>query len=224
MNKRKKKNRPLLLLLLLFIVIVGGAWLAYHFYSERTGPLTHTGEITPDDAFNYEGQPVIQTVSRWYRNENLDQEAINSRLPDHFRLLILDRDINANSAPNFVLIATDPVLPELDRSLSDFGFTHVFRNLVVYETRDRSLYPILTIGRESIQDEYGTGLIHQIPAENGYALVMEEYEHDALYEKPVQLIEIVMLDENGMGASDDIVIYWDPSEAAYKATNTFGAP
>ncbi len=51
---------------------------------------------------------------------------------------------------------------------------------------------------------------------------MEPYNHDALYDRAVKLIEIVMMDQHGMPVSDDIVIYWDPSESAYKATNTFG--
>lgn len=195
-----------------------------HLYSPTTDPPAHSEEIIPDEAFVYDGEPVIQSITRWQTEDNSGLQAINQRLPDLYEVLVLGEDITANRAPNHLVIIRDPELPDLNSGLRDFGFSHVFRHLVVYETRNNTLYPVLTINPEAIRDEGGNTLIDQVPARNGYALLLEAFEHEELYSAPVELLEIVMLDENGREMSDEIVIYWDPAESAYKATNTFGAP
>lgn len=167
---------------------------------------------------------MIQAISRWHEEDNLDLETINRRLPERFEVLVLNNDITANNAPNYVVITREPDLPELSDNLRDAGFTDTFRELVIYEVRNRKLHPVLTIDNDAIRDEHENRLIDQVPARSGYALVLEPYENEQLYDQPVELLEIIMLDENGRIASDEIVIYWDTSESTYKATNTFGAP
>lgn len=224
MKKKKKKKKQFIrgLILLIMALLVSG--IAYYIITDHYEPLELAEDIATNDAFLEDGEPLIQSITRWHYQEHQDFETINQRLPDSVTLLILDEDINDTSNPNFVLISDNSELPELNSSLVDAGFTHTFQALTVYELRDEMLSSILTIHREDIRDEFGAKLIQQIPAENGYALVMEPYNHDALYDRAVKLIEIVMMDQHGMPVSDDIVIYWDPSESAYKATNTFGHP
>lgn len=220
---KKQKKTPLLSRLAILIVFAVGAYLVYTYAWDRSAPLIHSEESPPAPEFIYDDKPVIETISRWQK-ENLDRDHINRKLPEKFEVLVLDEDINANDTPNYVVISADNQLPGLDNFLSEAGFTHVFRDLVVYEQRGKTLRPLLTINSESIRNENGEQLIDQVTARYGYALLLESYEHETLYDKPVKLIEIVMIDRDGREASDEIVIYWDPSESAFKATNTFGAP
>lgn len=206
------------------VIILIGIYFAVILVIDRTDPLTHSHDVPVPDHFIVDDEPLIESIVRWSKDENLDRDAINNQLPDGFELLILDEDINANEAPNYLSIYRgESELPELSPMLSDVGFTHNFRNLVVYEVRERKLVPVLVINDESIKDEHGNRMIDQVPAANGYALLLEPFENDALYDDAVTLIEIVMMDDEGRDASDDIVIYWDTSESVFKATNTFGA-
>lgn len=224
MNKKKKTSRSFLWRAVLLLLVLLCLYLVFIYFFNRSSPLTHSEEATVSTPFIHEGEPVIQTISRWYEEDNLDRETINRRLPERFEVLVLNSDITANNAPNYVIITCDPDLPELSENLRDAGFTGTFRELVIYEVRNRKLYPVLTIDNDAIRDEHENRLIDQVPARSGYAMVLEPYENEQLYDQPVELLEIIMLDENGRIASDEIVIYWDTSESTYKATNTFGAP
>jgi hypothetical protein len=224
MNKKKRAIRKLSIRIGIIIAILAGGYIALITLVDRAGPIRYAGNDLSADGFIFHGEPVIETVARWHLEENLDQDAINRQLAGAFEVVLLDEDINANSDPNYLVISIDGQLPGLASYLSDAGYTHVFRKLKVYEVRNRSLYPILHIDREAIRDEFGARLIDQVPARYGYGLLVDTYEHEVLYEKPVQLIEIVMLDDEGEAVSDDIVIYWDTGRRTFKATNTFGAP
>jgi len=206
------------------MVILLVVYFAMVMLLDRIGVPTHTEDLPPAPEFTHHGEPVIEMISRWEREERLNRDQINERLPEPFELLLLGEDINANGHLNHVIIAGDPDVPDLSNALRNVGYAHTFYSLAVYELRDRTIHPVLLIDNESIRDGYGRRLIDQIPAAYGYALLMESFENDALYDAPVQLIEIVMLNERGREASDDITIYWDPSDASFKATNTFGAP
>jgi len=225
MKKRKKRSGTLIVRLGALMVILAAAYFAVVLLmGERDYEPVHSDTHPPLPAMMHEGRPVIESIVRWRQIDNLDVDEINRILPESFEVLILGEDITANSADNHVIIHKDSDLPGLHPLLRDAGYTHVFWNLAVYELKDDTLHPILQIDREAIRDGYGRQLIDQVPATNGYALVIEPYENDALYDAPVMLLEIVMLSDEGREASDDIIIYWDPSEAAFKATNTFGAP
>ncbi|MEX0680338.1 MAG: hypothetical protein WD097_03080 [Balneolales bacterium] len=224
MNKNRGKNRPIWLRFTFLIILIAIGYLVYLYSFDRQAPVKHTESVPAASAFLYNGEPVVQLAARWHRQDHLGMDSINNRLPENYDVIILDTDITANDRSNYVIIRTDRRLPDMDRELSEAGFTHTFRNLVIYETRDRELYPVLTIDPDAILDGNGNTLISQVPAQHGYALLLEEFMHEQLYDKAIQLIEIIMLDEQGHGASDEIVIYWDPQDNAYKATNTFGAP
>lgn len=225
MKDKKKRPGSLVVWLGALMVILVAAYFAIVLLMEDPDQApVHSETHPPLPSMIHGGQPVIQAIARWHRLENLDLRQINQRLEEPFRVLVLGEDINANGADNYVVISTDPDQPQLHRLLQDAGYTCVFSDLAVYEFSDGTLHPILHISSEAIRDGYGRQLIDQVPASHGYALVMEAYENDALYDAPVKLLEIVMLNERGREASDDIVIYWDPSESAFKATNTFGAP
>lgn len=227
MKKKRKKNKSpfsiVIWLAVLFILLLA-IYLAVVLIAGRTQPLTHTDDIPPSPAFTYDDEPLVQQIARWHHQEDLDLDAINRQLPDAYRALVVDEDITANSNPNYLLLSTDAEVPRLHKALADAGYEHTFRNLAVYENRENRLYPVLLIDQESIRDGNGNRLIDQVPARYGYAVLLSRFENEALYSSPVRLIEIVMLDESGLGASDDITLYWSPSEASFNATNTFGAP
>ena len=224
MKQNRKSTGSLIVWLGALMVILIAAYFAAVMLLDRAGVLTHTEDLPPAPEFIHNGEPVIETIARLEREDKLSLNEINRRLPDPFELLLLGEDINANGYVNYVVIAGDPDVPELSRSLRDVGYTHTFYSLAVYELRNRTFHPVLLIDNESIRDANDRRLIDQVPAAYGYAFLMESFENDALYDAPVQLLEIVMLNERGREASDDITIYWDPSDAAFKATNTFGAP
>ncbi len=229
MKKKGKKTRSLVVALGALVVILAAAYMAVVLImgdADRDadpGPV-HSETYPPLPAMVHEDLPIIQSVVRWHLMEHLDKGQINERLPDTYRVLVLGEDIISSGMVNYLVINSDRDLPGLHRTLLDIGYTHTFRDLAVYEFRDNTLHPILHIDREEIRDGYGRRLIDQVPALNGYALVLEPYKNDALYNAPVKLLEVVMLNEQGRDASDNIVIYWDPTESAYRATNTFGAP
>lgn len=225
-KRKQKKNSPLktaIWLAVLFIMLVA-IYFAAVLLGGRTQPLTHTDEIPPSPTFTYDDEPLVQQIARWHHQEDLDLDAINRQLPDAYRALIVDEDITANNYPNYLLLSTDTGVPKLHNALADAGYEHTFRNLVVYENRENRLYPVLMIDQDAIHDGKGNRLIDQVPARYGYALLLSRFENDALYSSPIRLIEIVMLDESGLDASDDITLYWSPSDASFNATNTFGAP
>ncbi len=224
MKKNRKRTGSLVVWLGALMVILIAAYFAMVMLLDRIGVPTHTEDLPPVPEFVQNGEPVIEMISRWEREDKLNRDEINRRLPDTYELLFIGEDINANGYNNYVIIADHPDVPELSRALRDAGYTHTFYNLAVYELRNRTFYPVLLIDNESIRDEYDRRLIDQVPAAYGYAFLLESFENDALYDAPVQLLEIVMLNELGREASDDITIYWDPVDAAFKATNTFGAP
>lgn len=225
MKKRKNRSGSLVVRIGAMIVILAAAYFAVVLLmGEPDYEPVHSKTYPPLPAMMHEDRPVIESIVLWHRIDNLDAKEINQRLPDRFEVLVLGEDITADGSGNYVVIHTDADLPDLHPVLRDAGYTHAFRDLAVYEMPDNTLHPILHIDHEAIRDGHGRQLIDQVPAANGYALVIEPYKNDALYDAPVKLLEIVMLSDRGREASDDIVIYWDPSEAAFKATNTFGAP
>ncbi len=225
MKNRKNRSGSLVVRLGAVMVILAAAYFAVVLLmGDPDYEPAHSETYPPLPAMMHQDRPVIESIVPWHRIENLDIEEINRRLPDPIEVLILGEDINASGSDNYVVIHTDADLPDLHPVLRDAGYTHVFRDLAVYELVDDTLHPMLHIDSAAIRDGYGNRLIDQVPAASGYALVMDTYKNDALYDAPVKLLEVVMLSDQGREASDDIVIYWDPSEAAFKATNTFGAP
>ncbi len=224
MRKKRRRYGSRAVWLGAMMVVLIALYFAIVLLLDKADTFTHSETFPPDPVFIHDGEPVIETVVRLHKNEDFDHDAINRQLPAPLEVLVLDEDITANSAPNYVILAGDPQLPDLSRAMRDVGYTHTFFSLIVYEIRNRTLQPVLSIDREAIRDEFGRQLIDQVPARYGYALLMETYVNEALYDGPVQLIEMVMLNEQGHEASDDIIIYWDTSESVFKATNTFGAP
>jgi len=225
MKNKKNRSGSLVVRLGAVMVILAAAYFAVVLLmGDPDYEPAHSETYPPLPAMMHQDRPVIESIVPWHRIENLDIEEINRRLPDPIEVLILGEDINASGSDNYVVIHTDADLPDLHPVLRDAGYTHVFRDLAVYELVDDTLHPMLHIDSAAIRDGYGNLLIDQVPAASGYALVMDTYKNDALYDAPVKLLEVVMLSDQGREASDDIVIYWDPSEAAFKATNTFGAP
>lgn len=224
MKQKKRKTGSLVIWLGALMIILIAAYFAAVLIMERTAGPGHSETHPPEPAFIHDGQPVIESIARWHTVENMGMTAINQRLPEPYEVLVLNEDITANQAPNYVMIRGSADVPELSRVLVDAGYTHRFMNLAVYELRDNRLEPVLLVDGDAIRDGHGRQLIDQVTAAHGYALVPESYENDALYDATVTLLEIVMLNEQGREASDDIILYWDPSESVYKATNTFGAP
>lgn len=229
-RKRKKntviaeKNKGTMLPAFVLLFVLVAAALAYVLISGRTQTPAHTGKSTPSTDFLIDGEVLIEKVVRLHTQEYLGLDAVNQRLPATHNALIMGEDINATNAPNYLLSYHGTKRPKLDKRLSDAGFTRAFRSLAVYERRNSTLYPLLTIDQESIRDENGEVLIDQIPAVHGYGLLLQSFENERLYHKPVTLLEIILLDKNGAGMSDEVIIYWDPSKEKYMATNTFGAP
>ncbi|MCH8557172.1 MAG: hypothetical protein LAT84_05100 [Balneolia bacterium] len=157
-------------------------------------------------------------------NTSLNEDKLNDLFPASFRVLVNRMDINANGNNEIVLIEYHPADAERSLSFTDTGYERIIsRAEVLTEDEEGRLHLLLRITQDKMTDHEGEVLIAQEPARYGYAFRTVLYEGEE-YNAPVRLFELAILDENFQPASDDLVIYWMPSENRYAATNAFGQP
>lgn len=224
-RRRKKTNRRPLLWLFLLLLILSGAGYYYFFVYEGSLPLPYKERFTTvSDPLILNDKPLIQTLYQWHKRENLDRDDINRRLPDPFKVLIAHEDINGNSFPNYLVVTQKHFLPEPDTFLKQAGYREAFMQLLVYEIQHNTPRILLHVNKESMVDERNNRLIDQVPADNGYALIYDNINNDLYPDLTGRFLEVIMMTETGGPGSDDIILYWDREETAYKATNIFGMP
>ena len=157
-------------------------------------------------------------------NTSLNEDKLNELFPASFRILVNRVDINADGSNEIVLIEYHPADAERSLSFTDSGYERIIsRAKVLTEDVHGRLHLLLSINLNEMTDHTGEVLIAQEPAPYGYAFRSFLYEGDE-YPAPVRLFELAILDEYFQPASDDLVIYWKPSENRYAATNAFGQP
>lgn|GEM_PF-6155330 len=157
-------------------------------------------------------------------NTELNEDKLNELFPANFRVLVNRMDINADGNNEIVLIEYHPADAERSLSFTDTGYERIIsRAEILTEDAEGELHLLLRITKDAITDRNNETLIAQEPATYGYAFRTVLYEGDE-YPAQVRLFEIAILNENYEPASDDLVLYWKPSEGRYAATNAFGQP
>lgn len=143
-------------------------------------------------------------------------------LPDDV-LLLPAIDMNGDGVPEAIVAQLVTSELQLERNLREAGFNVVVSSLIVVQDE----IPFLRIDEYAIRDQLNRRIINQVPASNGYAMRIYEFEdefNETPFERPVTVFDLVIIDEFGRSISDEITIYWKPSTGKVAATNTFGAP
>ncbi len=184
-------------------------------------------------------QPILESelALEFYGKEDpLAQTLVNSRargatkseviasFPQDYGLKVFNDDITADTIAEHIVIRTDSNLPEIDSRLKERGFSGQVSGLIIYRDTTQSIKPVFIMTTEAMHNEYGMALVSQVRAEYGYAIKLNEFFDENYYSASVQLLSVVLVDQEGRAASDELTIYWDPGPEVFKATNTFGAP
>jgi hypothetical protein len=143
-------------------------------------------------------------------------------LPD--TVLILPAiDFTGDGVPDRASAVKPNVSVTLDRNLRADGFQDVVKAFIVAIGNKT----MLRVDEYAIRDQFNRRIIAQMPATSGYAYRIYEYTDewgDTPYDGPINLIDLVIIDEFGRSMSDAITVYWNPVTESFAATNTFGAP
>jgi hypothetical protein len=96
----------------------------------------------------------------------------------------------------------------LEASLREDGFDGPLVSLAVTSNRmGDSSNVLLHIRTDGIFDGQGSRLVDQVPALYGYAWRIGTSSMDAVFPR-ISFVSVILLDENGAGASDELYIYW----------------
>lgn len=166
-------------------------------------------------------EPLL-SIARTY-GPAADPATIPARPMPEDVLLLPAVDINGDGQPETLVaqLNTNPIT--LDRSLREAGFETVVTSMII----KKEGYTMLRIDEYAIRDQFNRRIINQVPAPNGYAIRIYEFEDEfdeTPFERPVTVFDLVIIDEFGRSISDEITVYWKPSANRLAATNTFGAP
>lgn len=117
-----------------------------------------------------------------------------------------------------LLTVPSDIIPS--ESMAADGYGSGFKQLgIVWKGEDAETL-ILYIDEEGVHDLNGDVLLDQIEARHGYAWRLSQAQ--AMDEKPSRsVLVLVILDETGEAASDEVYVYWDGNadDGAFKATN-----
>lgn len=138
-----------------------------------------------------------------------------------YTLLTNKEDINADKKLESVVIrpSTRPVYSEIDA----FGYSTIVEELLIYVWEKDGPKLAFSLTEKGIKGEQGQHLI-QMAESFGYAFSTETYTNKKHYKYPVTIYNVMTLNKDGKPASDELTIYYKPSEKAYRISNTFEAP
>ncbi len=197
-------------ILLLFTAAVFGV---YIWYTSPLGVFSYDEQTLLSKEFYGESDPAMEPLAQADR-ENLSAGELQELLPENLSVFSFNEDLTGDG--NYEHLLYHRHEQSINESLREYGFETLILGLIIYQQRDGLLLPVLKIDSESILDEDGETIIDQVPSEHGYALRTSTFEDDRLYEAPTQVLILVMVDEEGKPASDEIAIYWSPDEQRYR--------
>lgn len=171
----------------------------------------------PDRTFSLESSTLL-----------IDKPMIKVRNEDErngFELIVHNKDINADSYPESILIKK---LPPFKKSTTngeniysyDFEITDL-KIIQNYKKENEQLLLNLTL--DSIYNENST-LLSVSSRGIGYGFSLKSLTDSTYFAQTVEILECVLINPDRDQISDEIVIYWHPSKKSYQVTNTFGAP
>lgn len=105
-------------------------------------------------------------------------------------------------------------------SLKKEGYAYLVSR---FEIRTAKAQSTLVQGKKSgIYDALGNLLLSVAEKDGDYALRLSEYKNLDIYPGSITLIHLLRVNQKGKGMSDEITLYWKPSQRAWALTNTFG--
>ncbi|KPQ00953.1 MAG: hypothetical protein HLUCCA01_03430 [Bacteroidetes bacterium HLUCCA01] len=143
-------------------------------------------------------------------------------MPDDI-ILVPGIDMNGDGQPETLSAQRFESEFSLSPQLIEAGFTDIISRLVVIKDN----IAFVRIDEYAIRNQLNQAVLQQVPATYGYAMRIDTFEDEfdeTPFDRPVNTITLVIIDEFGRGVSDEITVYWKPSESGVAATNTFGAP
>ncbi len=143
-------------------------------------------------------------------------------LPLGFEIQIYAEDINGDGNLNTLAHKSLEIPSSQRRALERQDFGLFFSEMIVYSATEGSWDIILEISERGILSQTGQSIIPFTGNSHGFAMEISEFSQ-APYQSEVLLFNVVMLDNRGQPASDELTIFWHPAQKTYKATNTFGA-
>ncbi|MEX2641216.1 MAG: hypothetical protein WD266_11040 [Balneolales bacterium] len=223
MARRGEINYTIIFSAAFLLVIIAAIWgyLTLLDQMEEPPPAEETYELSEE--FYGGPDPVAEDLLS-YSREALSLIEINVLLDDAFELHTNEEDITADGRTEVVVIERHPFHPTPARSLRENEYTRTIKGMIIYRKGEERLKPVFILTPGAMRNERGDMLIEQIRADHGYAMHSYTNDDEEMYPDPVKIFNVVLLDERGQPASDDITIYWDPASGLYRATNTFGAP
>jgi hypothetical protein len=221
MPRRKKRNLlPVLAGFVVILVVAIAAFIYFDFdFSGDAADRTINGQDTETIRLSDIGEVQDRLPAIL---ELLKQDRRRLVLPATLQLPVADEDITADGFSETIAVELTGS-GRLSRELTADGFQGPASVVHVYSVRNSGVTRLLAIDRDSMRDAAGRRLLDQERAVYGYAYRLPVFNGNP-YNAPVRLIEVVMLDASGSPASDDLTIYWIPSQNRYAANNKFGAP
>ncbi len=225
-KERRKENQRgsaiTLMVFLMIVILIGAAWFFLQEFQETQKEFFDNN----DEAFHGLSAANYEQLSRMFPEEIIieNEDKLRGLFPASFSVYSSGEDINSDGNPEHVLIEYHEADAEHAEALQEYGFDRIITRLeILSEQPGGDLVHLLRIRPDQMTDHHDEQLVGQIHAEHGYAFSMVPFDEEP-YTSSVKLINLVILDENFRPASDELVIYWKPSENRYAATNAFGAP
>lgn len=197
----------------ILVLLLAGASVFYYWYTQTLHPFGYDEYNDLSVGFYGDADPNLRTIARAV-DEQWPEEDLEAELSEVNRTLFYNEDLTANTYPEFVLAET--IEDDPDETLRQEDYGQVIKRLIIYQHRPEGIVPIFTVDEEALLDEDGDQLLDQVRAGHGYALRTSTYEHEELYDQPVQLFHLVIVDEDGRAASDEVTVFWNPTEQKYQ--------
>ncbi len=197
----------------ILVLVLAGLSILYFWYTQALHPLDYDEYNDLSVRLYGEADPNLRIIAQALEEE-WTMEEFQANLSDVNKVLYYNEDVTGDRYSEFVLLDVKDDQPEETLTGEDFEF--VINRLIVYQKRPDGILPIFTIDQDALLDEDGDQLLDQVRAEYGYALRTSTYEHEELYDQPVQLFHLVIVDEDGSAASDQITVFWNPTEQKYQ--------
>ncbi len=224
-ERRKENQRGSMITLILFLVIViliGAAWFFLQEFQETQQEFFENGE----QAFHGLSAASYTQLTEILPEEVIieNEDKLRDLFPASYSILSSGQDINNNGNIEHVLIEYHEADAEFSPELAEFGYDRIITRLeILSEGPDGELTNLLRVRPDVMMNHLDQQLVGQIRADYGYAFSISTFSEEP-YTSEVKLIRLAILDETFQPVSDDLTIYWKPSENSYAATNAFGAP
>lgn len=163
---------------------------------------------------------VIPKISKEMESEMM----LSSEIAQGYELAISGEDINADQlSEKMILKRIPPHVVEMYNSDRNFEqHTQFAREALIIQGQKNQPDTLLNLGKSGIKRTFDSTILETESAW-GYAIGIATISNEH-YTGSVHIFNVVLVNQELRPVSDEITIYWHPSEKQYLATNTFGAP